>query len=229
MRKIIILFITTACLYSPTGIANASRRAPPPDAGVSDEELSRLGKKAIDALIDRLQDPRQENHYEGLVHRLNIFALESNGMDDRIFRALKTFVEKNSQREDVSFKTVSAMYHGLRAMGYTGGERGVDYLIAWIQQGHKKVRCRDKSGNAKANASELRDAAILGLGFSGHPKARNFLEEQAKKQPDVPYKGSFQGAVKDALKYSKEIEKQGVKEFLLPILKGPEKTSSKQP
>jgi len=203
--------------------ARSDQRAAPPDAGITNEELAELGPRAIPLLIGRLKDPAQEKYYDGLVHRLSVISLEY-GPNAELQDALQEFVEINAGREEVPFDTVMAIYHALQAMGYVGGEAGVDYLIDWVRAGHQqkvKATAENKKAKVEVIASELRDAAVLGLGFSGDPKAREFLEEQAEKKPDVPYKGSFQGVVKAALKYNREVEKRGAKEYVLPTLNWP--------
>lgn len=209
--------------------AGASERKPPPDAGITNEELAELGPRAIPLLIGRLKDPTQEMYFDGLVHRLSVISLEY-GPNAELQDALQEFVEINAGREDVPFDTVMAIYHALKAMGYVGGEAGVDYLIDWVQAGHRqKVKITDTKGTVESTASILRDGAVLGLGFSGDPKAREFLEEQAEKKPDVPYKGSFQGVVKVALKSNREVEKRGAKEYVLPTLNWPWPPEQKPP
>lgn len=199
----------------------ASSMEPPPDAGITNEELAELGPRAIPLLIGRLKDSAQEKYFDGLVHRLSVLSLEY-GPNAELQDALQEFVETNSSREEVPFDTVLAMYDALRAMGYVGGEAGVDYLIDWVRAGHQqKVKTTDTKGTVESTASILRDGAVLGLGFSGDPKAREFLEEQAEKKPDVPYKGSFQGVVKSALKSNREVEKRGAKEYVLTTLNWP--------
>ena len=227
-RPSVAVGLVVALMLFSARFSGGNEKALPPDAGISDEELGNLGTKMVPTLIERLGDPGNEKYFEGLVHRLNIAALES-GPDQRIQHAFESFVETNAKRKEVPFSTEMAMYHALRAMGYVGGDAGVDYLIDWVQAGHvKKVKTHAKKGTVSMTASELRDAAVLGLGFSGRPKARKFLEEQSETKPNVPYMGGFQGAVKDALKYSKEVEKSGAKEFLLPKLKGPDKKQPKK-
>lgn len=209
--------------------AGAHEREPPPDAGITNEELAELGPRAIPLLIGRLKEPAQEKYYDGLVHRLSVISLES-GPNPQLQLALQEFVETNSSREEVPSDTVLAMYHALRAMGYVGGKAGVDYLIDWVRVGHQqKVKTTDTKGTVESTASILRDGAIFGLGYSGHPKAREFLEEQAENKPDVPYKGSFQGAVKAALKSNREVEKRGAKEHVLPTLNWPWPPEQKPP
>jgi hypothetical protein len=201
--------------------AQSNTRVPPPDAGITNEELAELGPRAIPLLIGRLKDPAQGKYYDGLVHRLSVVSLEY-GPNAELQDALQEFVETNSSREEVPFDTVLAMYDALRAMGYVGGEAGVDYLIDWVRAGHRqKVKITDTKGTVESTASILRDGAVFGLGYSGDPKAREFLEEQAEKKPDVPYKGSFQGAVKAALESNREVEKRGAKEVVLPTLNWP--------
>jgi hypothetical protein len=201
--------------------AIAHERAPPPDAGITNEELAELGPRAIPLLIGRLKDPAQEKYYDGLVHRLSVISIEY-GPNAELQDALQEFVEVNAGREEVQFDTVMAIYHALKGMGYVGGEAGVDYLIDWVQAGHQqKVKTTDAKGTVESTASMLRDGAVLGLGLSGDPKAREFLEEQAVRKPDVPYKGSFQGAINTALKYNREVEKRGAKEYVLPTLNWP--------
>lgn len=229
MRSLLFRFtIGSLFLLILLARADAKTRRPPPDAGVSDEELSAMGANAVPFLIGRLENLEHEKYFKGTVHRLSVAGLEAGG-HPRIQEAFESFVERNSKRDDVPFSTVSAMYHALRAMAYVGGERGIEYLLDWVKQGHKRVRCGyEGHANAASNASTLRDAAVLALGVSGNLKARKYLEQQAKEKPDVPYKGSFQGAVKQALKYSSEVEIKGVKEFVLPTLKGPKRKPSKE-
>lgn len=193
-------------LSFPIG-ANANKRLPPPDAGVSEEELAKLGDRAVPLLIERLQDQKNEKYFSGIVQRLSATAL-SSGPDPRIQKAFEAFVSSHSQRHLVPFQTLMAMHNALRDMGHVGGAEAIGFLIGWVQTGHKKTRSRDAKGSVEENASELRDAAILGLGLSGDPRGRKFLEDLSEKKPAVPYRGSFMGAVKEALKYSKEKESQ---------------------
>lgn len=211
--------------------AGASERKPPPDAGITNEELAELGPRAIPLLIGRLKDPTQEMYFDGLVHRLSVISLEY-GPNAELQDALQEFVEINAGREDVPFDTVMAIYHALKAMGYVGGEAGVDYLIDWVQAGHRqkvKATAKNKKIKVEVIASELRDAAIFGLGYSGHSRAREFLEEQAEKKPNVPYKGSFQAAVNAALENYREVEQRGAGEIVLPTLNWPWPPEQKPP
>lgn len=196
--------------------ASANKQKPAPDVGVPDQQLASLGTGAASFLIERLHDVKNEKYFEGAVDRLKAMGLKS-APDERILLALQSFVEINSQREQVPFQTVMAMYEALGAMGYVGGPPGVDYLIEWVQTGKyaKKVRCHYGKRDIEYTASILRDGAVWGLGLSGDSKALKVLEDLATIRSDVPYKGSYLGVLQDAIKENKNLQKTGVQATLL--------------
>jgi hypothetical protein len=133
----------------------------------------------VPALLEMLNDPREEPYWTNIVIVLNMIG------DESVLEPLIEFIEKGVEAADrkLSDDHYRAKTAAIMTMGYlinrTGSERAIEYLIASLDPAIWRTRGTTGSASFQRSEAESRTDfskyAILGLGLSGHPKAAEIL------------------------------------------------------
>lgn len=183
-----------------------------PDAGISDEYLLKAGTGAISILLKRLEDPKNEQNYEGLLSRI-----QTNGgfgtSNPAVARALIVFARKHAKRKGNLGKTVFAICTALETVGMRGGKEEVTFLIESVKTDKflKDVRAyRGAAKDPNETRAQLLECAIRGLGYSGQPEALDALLQTKEKPPKTLWGDSLKWTLDRSIGVNREVRKNGL-------------------
>lgn len=187
--------------------------APPAAAGISFEELLKLGDHADAELIKRFSDPRNEQHRQGLLQRMAAFG-NLKKPNPRILSGLKSFVEHEvtACTGQVASDRIWMIGSALELIGQRGGAAGAEYLKSWIKDEsvYGRIKCFSETRAVTDSQENLRKRALMGLGWSGTKDSLEFLSSVARHPPVVKFPGSLMGVINTAIAINTEIQKNGI-------------------
>jgi hypothetical protein len=186
----------------------------PPDAGISNEQLEKLGRRADDELARRFSDPGNADVRAGLLIRMGAFG-NLKRPSPAILNSVKTFVEREvgDCKGHAGLDRTSTIGAALQIIGQRGGAAGLKYLEGWIYDPnvYGRIQCSAlKPDDKETTQSELRRDALWGIGRNGTKASLDLLLRIAKDQPPDKYPGSFVGVLNEAITENKLILKEGV-------------------
>lgn len=200
-----------ACFLA-VGIGATSLRRPP-DAGIPNQELQKLGGKADEELAKRFEDPSNQIYRPGLLLRMGAFG-DLKHPSAPIRSVTEDFVEREvsacaGQVERTRIDTIGS---ALQIIGQRGGTPGLKYLEGWIYDPsvYDRAKCVFAGGNPETTQSELRRDALWGIGRNGTRTSLKLLLKIAKDAPVDKYPASFEGVLNEAISENKLILKEGV-------------------
>ncbi len=185
--------------------------APPAAAGISFEELIKLGPRADSELIKRFSDPRNEQYRQGLLQRMSTFG-DLKKPNPRIFAGLKSFVEQEATTCTGPSGRIWMIGSALELIGQRGGAPGVQYLKTWVKDEsvYGRIKCFAQTRAAADTQEQLRTRALMGLGWSGSEEAMEFLSWIGSHPPVVKFPGSFMGVLNTAVSVNTKVQKDGI-------------------
>lgn len=201
-----ILFAFTLALP-----ALAMEMSPPPDAGISNEELQKLGRRADVVLAKKFAT--DTNFRRGILIRMGSFG--DLAKPSPLIRAqLISFVEHEFTRRDSKLDADGALTIGmaLEVIGQRGGSEGIKYLSDWIYDSRVYGRTGSFSiqpERAIRALSELRRNALRGIGRNGTKESLELLSKIAGEHPKDIFEGSFIGVLNAAMAENRLILKEG--------------------
>lgn len=211
-----ILGVLALLLLARPDEVQARRIRRPPESGVPDAFVVSLGTAAQTHLLSKLGDPREEKHYMGLIRQLGNME-RSNSMNQDLTEGLIRFITTQTIRKgEIPFGTIKTMMDALRIIGYSGGERGVQYLANWITSNKlaDAVTCHIARADNSFTIFELRKAAIQGLGLSGRDDAARALGAARSAMSSDPKYSALAEEVDRALQDHAAVKQKGLKTIL---------------
>lgn len=194
------------------GMGNSMELRPPPDAGIPDEELERLGAAADLELAQRFVEPKNSGYRKGILIRMGAFGnLRKPNLPIR--KVLVEFVEKEISdcRGEVDEDRIWTLGAALEVIGQRGGPPGLKYLKQWITDSgvYERLKC-SQAGGLEKTRDQVRRRAVTGIGLNGTSTSLQILVEMAKHPPNVKYPGSFRGVLETAISENRLILQEGV-------------------
>lgn len=209
MRATTILLL---CVLLP-GVLHGMSVRKPPEAGIADKELEKLGDRADTELTKRFADHSNDAFREGLLMRMGAFG-DLSHPNEKMREVLKSFVETEVASCDgqVELDRILRIGLALQVIGQRGGQPGLEYLKSWVWNPavYGRIKCFSHKGDAASSHSHLRRNALLGIGRNGTKESLGILEDIAKHPPPDKYPGSFIGVLNGALSENKIILTEGV-------------------
>lgn len=205
-----LLLLFTGSLHAMDQIAH---RGPPPDAGISDDELEKLGPSVDSELIRRFDGTNGEKFRRGLLFRMRLYG-DLKKPNAKVFSVLKGYIESEAStcKGEVSLQRIFNIGDALQVAGQRGGSLAVDYLRTWIEDKsvYGRIHCFNHARSEEDVQEQLRRSAIAGLGYSGDKSGLDFLRALANNPPKVKYSGSLLDAVNSAILRFESIQKHGI-------------------
>lgn len=203
---------STLLAFQAIGIAMATTYAPPPDSGIPDEYLLRVGRRtAIDLLLRRLEDEGYAEYHEGIVQRIDWF-LELSPDSDAI-RALDGFVRRGLAGDDRTGRVVETACRTLHKIGARGGLQGEKVLETYLSENSPLPRTRNPGFEGRTprdTIERLSGCAIRGLGLSGTKSAERILRALQRNPPSFFGANKRKSDIEAALKDIARIQEVGI-------------------
>ena len=197
--------------------AKARRVKKTPDSGYSDQHVRAHGKDAEKFLVSKLSDPKEQNHYEGIIRQLTrIMSVERD--DANVTQGLIQFVDKQVGREEIPPSVLYAVEGAIQIIGVRGGKNGIDYLGKWLDGG-RAVSAHLPTADSALTAHRIKRAAIRALGLNaqedGTDRLRKF-KATSLKDPALSdsERAIFSRDLNEAAKDHEEVKKKGMAKTL---------------
>lgn len=176
--------------------------------GVPYEEASKYGAEVVPVLLAMLEDSREEVYWANIVTTLGVIG------DNQAVRSLLSFLEKEVP-ETLSYAHYVAKTSVLMSLGYLINKSGNQQALSYLQEGLNPAAWTERRLNWKSpfhttaaqRDQQLVSTAIIGLGLSGHPAARESL---LTFQKELGAKPEFRELVAEAIRANEEIAREGL-------------------
>ncbi len=208
----VAVFVFCLTTISPCQL-QAHKTKKVPDSGFSDEHVRALGKDAEKFLVSKLSDPKEKNHYEGIVRQLTrIMPLDRD--DAYITQALIEFVETQVGRKDISPAILYSIEGAIQIIGVRGGKNGTEYLGTWLDGG-RTVSARLPTADSALTLHRIKRAAIRALALNDRQDGTERLKKFKEKSLNDPTLTDSERAVflrdlNEAAKDHEEVKRKGI-------------------
>lgn len=212
MKKVALMALIM--IGGGTRIAWAHETPPPPDAGISDDALGKMGPAADGELLNRFLDSKNKRFRKGLILRMRLYG-NLEHPNPALAKALRDAIEKEvaACKGTVTNQELLNLGSMLEVLGQRGGQPAIEYLEKWAGDPaiSGRLKCAYPGGVAEDAQEQVRLSALLGLALSGDSHAVAYLEEMRKNPPKVKYPGSFNGMLDRAIYEGKKIQSEGIR------------------
>ena len=185
--------------------------------GVPYATASQYGPEAVPKLLAMLNDPQEKDHWATIGITLGMIG------DARSVDALIAFVEEggDSRPSPTHYRAKTSV---LMALGYlinkSGSQKAIDYLTSYIKPSGAGERPMPGRGafqpSLEAGDAQLSTMAILGLGLSGHPTAKealHSLQRPAATASAARFQAQVSDVVHEALKMHETVAREGLTNY----------------
>ena len=184
--------------------------------GVPYEEASLYGEEAVPKLLAMLKDPKKKAFQSNIIVTLGIIG------DERAVGPMIDVLEGGD--EQLKSEDFAAKSSVLMSLGYlinkSQNKKALDYLKEHMTpkgwQGSKLTRAEGLQASVDERSQQLSTLAVIGLGLSGHPEAKNALKslgENVKALGTAKFAKQMTSVVEEAMKAHESIVKKGLKAY----------------
>ncbi len=203
VSPVVLLAATVFCI-SPSLASHHN----PPKSGVTDAKVRSLGEGAEEFMVGKLSDTKEERHYSGLISQLARLA-HLDKEDSKTTRALIDFVERQTQKDEISIPTLKAVAQVIQFLAYRGGAEGVKYAGAWID-GSKIASAHIRGDKGSLPQVWIKKSAVRGLAWSNRDDAQSLRKKLRGNLPSGDQGRSLKGLLDETDKEHSKVMERGL-------------------